>query len=100
MRAGLPRPNIVLNSRSALITMRAIGDSDLLTVVPRQWLDLPLLAGVIEPLAITPLAAAPIAIVRRRDMPLTPIAEYMCDMMRRVGLQYARRQAERGVELS
>lgn len=92
VRAGLPRPNIVVNSRSALITMLAIADSDLLTVVPRQWLDLPLLAGVIEPLALTPLAAAPIAIVRRQDMPLTPIAEYLCDMMRRVGLQYAHRQ--------
>ncbi len=89
VRAGLPRPNIVVNSRSALITMLAIAENDLLTVVPRQWLDLPLLAGVIEPLAITPLVAAPIAIVRRRDMPLTPIAEYLCDMMRRVGLQYA-----------
>ena len=28
-------------------------------------------------------------IVRRHDMPLTPIAEYLCDMIRRVGVQYA-----------
>lgn len=93
VRAGLPNPNIVVNARSALITMLAIADSDLLTVVPRQWVDLPLLAGVIEPLALPPLAAAPIAIVRRLDMPLTPIAEYLCDMMRRVGLQYAHAHA-------
>ena len=93
VRAGLPRPKIVVNSLSALITMLAIGDSDLLTVVPRQWLDLPLLAGVIEPVAITPLAAAPIALVRRQDMPRTPIAADLWDMMRRVGLQYARRHA-------
>lgn len=89
VRAGLPTPNIVVNARSALIMMLAIADSDLLTVVPRQWIDLPLLAGVIEPLALPPLAAAPIVIVRRQDMPLTPIAEYLCDMMRRVGVQYA-----------
>lgn len=88
-RAGLPRPNIVVNARSALITMLAIADSDLLTVLPRQWTDLPLLSGVIEPLALPPLVAAPITIVRRQDMPLTPIAEYLCDMMRRVGVQYA-----------
>lgn len=94
VRAGLPRPNIVLNSRSALITMVAIGESDLLTVAPRQWLDMPLLSGVIQPLAMTPLTAAPIAIIRRQDMPLTPIAEYLCDMMRRVGLQYAHRRAQ------
>lgn len=92
-RAGLPPPNIVMNARSALITMLAIADSDLLTVVPRQWIDLPLLAGAIEPLSLPRLTAAPIAIVRRMDMPLTPIAEYLCDMMRRVGLQYAHRHS-------
>ena len=92
-RAGLPRPDIVVHARSALITVLAVADSDLLTVVPRQWLDLPLLAGVIAPLALPPLAAAPIAIVRRQDMPLTPIAEYLCDMVRRVGLQYAHHHA-------
>ena len=36
-------------------------------------------------------AAAPICIVRRPDMPLTPMAEYLCDMMRRVGGHYAHR---------
>lgn len=87
--AGLPRPNIVTNARSALITMLAVAYSDLLTVVPRQWADLPLLKGAIEPLALPPLSAAPIAIVRRLDMPLTPVAEYLCDMIRRVGVQYA-----------
>ena len=87
--AGLARPNIVVNARSALITMLAVAYSDLLTVVPRQWADLPLLKGAIEPLALPPLAAAPIAIVRRLDMPLTPVAEYLCDMIRRVGVQYA-----------
>lgn len=93
-RAGLPRPNIVLNARSALITMLALGNSDLLTVVPRQWLDLPLLSGVIEPLPLPPIVAAPISIVRRKDMPLTPIAEHLCDMMRRVGVQYAHQLAQ------
>ena len=87
-RAGLPRPAIVLQARSALITMLALQDSDLLTVVPRQWLDMPLLKGLIEPLALPPLAAAPIAIVRRQDMPLTPIAEHLCDLFRRVGTHY------------
>ena len=92
--AGLPRPNIVVNARSALITMLAVAYSDLLTVVPRQWADLPVLKGVVEPLALPPLAAAPIAIVRRLDMPLTPVAEYMCDMIRRVGVQYAYTHAD------
>ena len=89
-RAGLPRPVIVVNARSALVTMLAVANSDLLTVVPQQWVDLPLLADTIAPLALPPLVSAPIAIVRRPDMPLTPIAEYLCDMVRRVGVQYAR----------
>lgn len=88
-RAGLPRPQIVVNARSALITMLAIAESDLLTVLPRQWLDLPLLKGLVEPLALPPIAAAPITIVRRQDAPLTPAAEYMCDMLRRVAQHYA-----------
>ena len=92
-RADLPRPNIVVNARSALITMLILADSDLLTVLPRQWVDLPLLAGVVQPLALPPLSAAPIAIVRRQDMPLTPIAEHLCDMVRRVGVQYAHAHA-------
>ena len=92
-RAGLPRPEIVFHARSALITILALRDSDLLTVVPRQWLDLPLLADLIEPLALPPIEAAPIAIVRRQDMPLTPIAEHLCDLFRRVGTHYAHAHA-------
>ncbi len=88
-QAGLPRPAIVVNARSALITILTVAGSDLLTVVPRQWSDLPLLKDALAPLDLPPLHAAPIAIVRRHDMPLTPIAEYLCDMVRRAGVQYA-----------
>jgi DNA-binding transcriptional LysR family regulator len=91
--AGLPPPKIVVHARSALISILALLDSDLLTVVPKQWLDLPLLADRIAPLALPPIAAAPITIVRRRDMPLTPIAEHLCDLVRRVGTDYAHRHS-------
>ena len=93
-RAGLPRPKIVIKARSALITVLSVANSDLLTVIPRQWIDLPLFVGAIEPLALPPLTSAPIAIVRRKDMPLTPIAEYLCDMVRRVGGHCAHAYAE------
>lgn len=92
VRAGLPPPEIVLHARSALITMLTLRDSDLLTVLPRQWLDVPMLAEFIEPLDLPPLTAAPIAIVHRQDLPLTPMAEHLCDMMRRAGTQHAHRQ--------
>lgn len=86
---GLPHPPIVLHSRSALITLLTVASTDLLTVLPQQWLDYPVTANLIEALALPPLRAAPICIVRRHDMPLTPLAERMCDQMRRVGTQYA-----------
>ena len=86
---GLFEPQTVVQSRSALITMLTVANSDLLTVVPQQWLDFPATATLVEALDLPPFHAAPICIVRRPEMPLTPMAEYLCDMMRRVGAHYA-----------
>ena len=47
---GLPGPRIVVHARPALIVMLTIVDSDLLTVLPQQWLDFPATAGVSSPL--------------------------------------------------
>ncbi|WP_310533694.1 LysR substrate-binding domain-containing protein [Novosphingobium sp.] len=88
---GLQNPNIVLQSRSALITMLTLASTDLLTVVPQQWIDSPITSTMIEAFDLPPFHAAPICILRRPDMPLTPMAEYLCDMMRRVGGHYAQR---------
>ena len=93
---GLRDPQIVVQSRSALITMLTVANSDLLTVVPQQWLDLPVTAALVEALDLPPFRAAPICIVRRPDMPLTPMAEYLCDMMRRAGVHYAHRTGAPG----
>ena len=89
--AGLPPPHFVINARSTLVTMLTIADSDLLTVVPQQWLDRPMIAGLVTALDIQPPAAAPIVIVQRPDLPLTPIAERLCDLMRQIGRGYERR---------
>lgn len=86
---GLSDPQITLQSRSALITMLAVANSDLLTVLPQQWLDSPLTSSLVEALPLPSFRAAPICIVRRLDMPLTPLAEHFCDMMRRAGTNYA-----------
>ncbi|WP_206243659.1 LysR substrate-binding domain-containing protein [Novosphingobium terrae] len=87
---GLPEPKIVLHARSALVALIALAKSDLLTVLPRQWLDVPGLSREIQTMdLIEPLKAPPMCIVTRRDMPLTPIAEYLCDLLRRVGANYA-----------
>ena len=88
-RAGLPRPHFVINARSTLVTMLTIADSDLLTVVPEQWLDRPAMAELVTAIDIEMPAAAPIAIVQRPDLPLTPIAERLCDVVREIGRGYA-----------
>ena len=90
--AGLPRPRIVLHTRSALVTLLAVTNSDLLTILPQQWLEFPAALNQLVALNIVqPLVAPPICIVRRRDLPLTPLAEHFCDLMRRVAGHYARR---------
>lgn len=90
---GLPRPRIVMHCPSALVTMLAVANSNLLTIMPSQWLEFPTTAALVDPMPrIKPLPAAPICIVRRHDLPLTPMAEYLCDLMRRVGMTYAHRR--------
>jgi LysR family transcriptional regulator, regulator of abg operon len=86
---GLPNPRIVIHSRSALITMLTVANTDLLTVLPQQWLDFALTGPLVEALNLPVFRAAPICIIRRHDMPLTPLAERMCDEMRRAGTHYA-----------
>ncbi len=96
---GLPKPQIVLHSRSALITMLTLANTDLLTVLPQQWLDFPLTASMIEAFKLPPFRAAPMCVVRRHDMPLTPIAEYFSDMMCRAGAHYAHSLAKQEAAL-
>lgn len=88
-RAGLPRPHIVINASSTLISMLTIADSDLLTLVPQQWLDRPMIAGLVVPLDIEPPPAASIAIVQRPDLPLTPVAKRLCELIREIGRGFA-----------
>jgi len=90
---GYPKPKVALHARSAMVTLLAILNSDMLTVLPQQWQDLPLISDVTHRLLLDePLAGAPICIVRRRDMPLTPLAEVFCDLMRRAAANYVHRR--------
>ena len=88
---GLAAPKVVVHTRSALQTVLALLASDLLTVVPRQWLELPEFGGRLQALPlIMPLGAAPVCLVRQSAIPLTPLAEKLADTVRRVAGQYAR----------
>ena len=81
---GLPPPRLVMQAHSSLTFLVALAYSDLLSMLPVQWTRSPLLRGVLQPIAVREvLPAPPICIVRRTGLPLTPAAEYFCDMMRR-----------------
>lgn len=94
-RAGLPPPNIVVHARSSLVTVLAIAHTDLLTVLPQQWVEFKPLGHLVEPFdSLEPMIAAPMCIVRRQGLPLTPMAEHLCDLMRKAGHNYAHSKAE------
>lgn len=81
---GLPPPRLVMRAYSTLTFLTAMAHSDLLMLLPVQWTQSPLLRHAIEPIRVLELLPAPaVCLVRRGGLPLTPAAEYFCDMMRR-----------------
>ena len=82
---GLPPPRLVVRARSTLTFLVVLAYSDLLMMLPIQWTQSPLLRDALAPLQVSELLPAPpIRLVRRAGLPLTPAAEYFCDMRRAV----------------
>jgi LysR family transcriptional regulator, regulator of abg operon len=91
--AGLPAPEIVIHSRSTLITLLLVANSDMLTILPKQWFEFVLAPDLFQPLQVDdPLVAAPVCMVTRRDVPPTPMLERLCDFVRRAGLNYVSKE--------
>ena len=83
-RHGLGAPRLALQSQSALTLIVSLACTDLLAMVPVQWLDLVPMAGVLQAIPVREaLPAADIVLVRRAALPLTPAATYLVDMLRR-----------------
>lgn len=81
---GLPPPRVEMRASSALSMIVAAANSDLLMVLPEQWLGSPLAKELLDPLPLKEtLPAAPICIVRRARLPLTPAAEHFADLLHR-----------------
>jgi DNA-binding transcriptional LysR family regulator len=87
----LPPPQIgarLTGGGLSLVTILA--HSDLLAIVPRQWTEFAPTRGVLRKLELKEeIAAPPICIIRRAALPLTPAAEFLCDLLRRASVQYA-----------
>jgi LysR family transcriptional regulator, regulator of abg operon len=92
LRAGLSDAEVVMQTRSGLLALMAIVNSDLLMVTVIQCLDFATIGNLIDIVKLErKLPTEPICIVRRGDRPLTPLAEAFCDMIRKAGLNCARR---------
>ena len=84
---GLPTPKLVMQAHSTLTFLVALVYSDLLMMLPIQWTQSPLVSHLVQPIHVHELLPAPpVCLVRRNGLPLTPAAEYFCDMMRRAAL--------------
>jgi LysR family transcriptional regulator of abg operon len=86
-RHGLPQPRVVVQGHSALTFFFCVAYSDALMMAPSQWTQTPLFLQQLQQIRVQEsLEAPPICIVQRSGLPLTPAAEYFCDMMRRAVL--------------
>lgn len=89
---GLPRPQIAATTETAFSMLSLVSSSDLLAMLPQQWVDVISDAGRIQQIRIRErLAAPPICLVRRARLPLTPAAEHLCDLFQRAALHHSRR---------
>jgi LysR family transcriptional regulator of abg operon len=81
---GLDAPRVLVRARSAMSIMVTLANSDLLAMLPVQWEEFPLTRDTLQVIRIRESLPAPsIVLVRRPDLPLTPAADYFCDLMLR-----------------
>jgi len=83
---GLAVPNMQLRARSAMSVMVALAYSDLLAMLPVQWAEFPLTRDALQVVRVREALPAPaIVLVRKPGLPLTPAAEFLCDLLLRQG---------------
>lgn len=83
-RHGLPPPRLAVRSQSALTLLTCLANSDLLAMVPSQWERFEMTGKALTTIKVEEeLTAPPLVLVRRSDLPLTPAALHLLDLMRR-----------------
>lgn len=83
-RHRLPPPRLAVRSQSALTLLTCLANSDLLAMVPAQWERFEMTRKALTTIKVEEeLTAPPLVLVRRSDLPLTPAALYLLDLMRR-----------------
>jgi len=72
-----------MQAQSALSMMTVLATTDLLALLPLQWAEFPITRPLLRPIKVREkMPAPPLILVRRAALPLTPAAEYFCDLLR------------------
>jgi DNA-binding transcriptional LysR family regulator len=80
----LAPPRVTLQASSTLSLMIGLLHSDLLALLPTQWNEFDLTRDALVRVPIREQLEAPVAVlIRRPDLPLTPAAQFFCDVMGR-----------------
>lgn len=83
-RHGLPPPRLAVRSQSALTLLTCLANSDLLAMVPAQWEHFEMTGKALTTIKVgEELTAPPLVLIQRADLPLTPAALHLLDLMRR-----------------
>jgi LysR family transcriptional regulator, regulator of abg operon len=89
-RYQLPKPHLAVQVQSALTLLTCLANSDLLAMAPTQWVDSPFTTQIIRKIEIKEeLMPAALIVAKRSDSPLSPAADHMLDLMRRVASREA-----------
>lgn len=84
---GLPSPRLAMQSQSALTLIVTLLSTDLLAMVPVQWMEFAPTAGILQAIPVREVLPAPrIVLIRRAGLPLTPAATVLVDLLRRAAL--------------
>ncbi len=86
-RYGLPKPVTAIQAQSALSMISVAAASDVLAMLPQQWLGFVRNSRLLTQIKVKEELVAPaICIVSRSRLPLTPVAQHLCDLFRRSAL--------------
>ena len=84
---GLAPPSVAVRTQTVLSTITVAASTDLLTILPRQWLTFADRTGLLAPIIIGERLSAPgICIVSRATLPLTPAAQHLSDLFHRAAI--------------
>lgn len=84
---GLDRPQISISTSSAMSMMMVAASTDLLALMPQQWVLFANATGLLAPIPIAEkIRARHVGLVTRAKVALTPAAEHLSDLFRRAAL--------------